>query len=368
MVAHIKLSGDWITFSGVKFQNGTRKDNSDLVKNKGNYIADPVEPLISVTGSYNRITFCSINNFDGTHGIWGELNGFSNRIDHCSFTNKMTHGNFWNVGTQKEGVYHRIDHNFFSRPKIKSNSASALRLGSGHVADHSAKIMVEHNTFETCDGEGEVISDKCSDNIHRYNKYLNCNGVLSLRQSNRTHVYGNLFIRDAAFEKIPLSKPRPFGIGVHAGGHLIENNYFQGFGTAMHFAAGQPVGYVKPGRSPNLVRHHIAAYDMIIRKNTFLVNGSAFKIESKMPEKDNRIAQPQNIRIYSNLFIAVEGNEITKGNTSGFNIAGNSINISFKNSAQENIWNDFSLNSKSQVVLPNSLLQRYGSLVGSQAE
>ena len=350
----LKISGDWITLSGIKFQDGDRKNNTVSVKRKGNHIEDPVAPLITVTGSFNRISHCSIDNFDGTHGLWGELNGFSNRIDHCSFTNKMTHGNFWNIGTQKEGAYHRIDHNSFSRPKIMSDSASSLRLGSGYVADHSAKIIIEHNVFLACDGEGEVISDKCSDNIHRYNKYLNCNGVLSLRQGKRTHIYGNSFIRDDAF-KI-TEGIRPFGIGIREGGHLIENNYFQGLGTAINFAAGQPEGYLKPGRSPELGRHHIAAYDTKIFKNNFFGERAMINIEEKMPENYNRVILPKNIQLKSNLFTTAT-QQLTRGDDAGFEFKDNYV-LKPKTSSE----------GESPPIkvqdLPFSLLQRYGSLTG----
>ena len=85
-----------------------------------------------------------------------------------------------------------------------------------------------------------------------------------------------------------------------------------------------------------------------------------------MPTNHNRIIQPQNIKVYANLFISMEGKELIKGADLGFDIVGNSLNS--QQASQKNTLNKLSFDAENQVSLPSSLLQRYGSFVGTKAE
>ncbi|MEO0875758.1 MAG: chondroitinase-B domain-containing protein, partial [Bacteroidota bacterium] len=49
-----------------------------------------------------------------------------------------------------------------------------MSLSSGYT-------IVEHNLFEDCDGDPEIVSVKSCDNIIRHNTFLASYGTLSLR-------------------------------------------------------------------------------------------------------------------------------------------------------------------------------------------
>ena len=61
-----------------------------------------------------------------------------------------------------------------------------MSLSSGYT-------IVEHNLFEDCDGDPEIVSIKSSDNIIRHNTFRGSYGTLSLRHGNRNKLESNYF-------------------------------------------------------------------------------------------------------------------------------------------------------------------------------
>mgnify|MGYP002384435643 CR=1 FL=1 len=72
-------------------------------------------------------------------------------------------------------------------------SQLGLRFGLSTLGLSVGAGIVEHNLFERCNGENELISNKSSGNIYRYNTLLDSPGAqLSLRHGNDCIVLGNI--------------------------------------------------------------------------------------------------------------------------------------------------------------------------------
>jgi len=86
--------------------------------------------------------------------------------------------------------------------------------------------VVENNLFEDCDGEGELISLKCSNNIVRYNTFVNCLGGVSVRTGANNDIYGNFFLCNPSNKN--AYQYDTAGIRTYGSNHKIYNNYFEG--------------------------------------------------------------------------------------------------------------------------------------------
>jgi poly(beta-D-mannuronate) lyase len=162
-------------------------------------------------------------------GISGN-NSHHNRIDHNLFEEKRNSGvMIYTGGSSLESgnmstQYDRIDHNHFRNfYPGKSNGYETIRLGSSTYSHSSGNTIVEHNLFERCDGESEIVSVKTSDNTIRHNTFRNSRGMLTLRNCHTCLVEGNYFLNDG-------SQGRSEGIRFYGQGHVIINNYFQNLG------------------------------------------------------------------------------------------------------------------------------------------
>ncbi len=169
----------------------------------------------------HRVTWISLS---------GENSGW-NRIDHNLIEEKRNASVM--LGTGGSGVetgnmstrHDRIDNNHFRNfYKGTGNGFETIRLGSSTYSHSSGFITVEDNLFENCDGESEIISVKCNDNILRRNTFLNCYGALTLRNCHRCTVEGNIFISQG--------KRGSTGIRLFGQDHRILNNHMQGLDGA----------------------------------------------------------------------------------------------------------------------------------------
>src|SRR3954453_9089407 len=80
--------------------------------------------------------------------------------------------------------------------------------------------LVEHNLFERCDGEIEIISSKSCENVYRYNTFLDCAGMLTLRHGNRCVVDSNFFLAH--------HKKGSDGVRIIGEDHVVAKNYIDG--------------------------------------------------------------------------------------------------------------------------------------------
>lgn len=143
-------------------------------------------------------------------GVWNDNTypfvypSHNNRIDHNIFQNKETPGHYITIDgsfddTGSSEVYYQsqndtIDHNYFRNNGPRAvNEQESIRIGWSEMSQSSGYSIVEHNLFEDCDGDPEIVSVKSCDNIIRHNTFIASYGTLSLRHGNRNRVEGNYF-------------------------------------------------------------------------------------------------------------------------------------------------------------------------------
>jgi len=256
-------------------------------------------------------------------GVWNDNTypfdypSHHNRIDHNIFQNKDTPGHYITIdgsydNTGSEEVYYQsqhdqIDYNYFKNNGPRAvNEQESIRIGWSEMSQSSGFTIVEHNLFEDCDGDPEIISVKSCDNIIRHNTIRGSYGTLSLRHGNRNLVEGNYFFGD--------DKPvgtSPAGSDLYTGGiriygtdHLIINNYMEGLnGTRWDAPITLTLGDAIDGQSSNLSKH-FRAERVTIAFNT-LVNNS-HGIEIGFDNNDNYSKDLEDITIANNLISGSE--------------------------------------------------------------
>jgi len=150
---------------------------------------------------------------------WVGLYGTHNRVDHCYLAGKTSAGTTLVVWVGDQPNYHHIDHNHFGpRPPLGQNGGETIRIGTSDVSLRDSRTVVEHNLFQECSGEAEIISVKSCANLLRYNTFVGCGGALTLRHGNRNIVEGNWFFGDG--------KKGTGGVRVIGEDHRVFNNYF----------------------------------------------------------------------------------------------------------------------------------------------
>ena len=256
-------------------------------------------------------------------GVWNdnvypfEYPSHHNRIDHNIFQNKETPGHYITIDgsfddTGSEEIYYqsqhdRIDYNYFKNNGPRAvNEQESIRIGWSEMSLSSGFTMVEHNLFEDCDGDPEIVSVKSCDNIIRHNTFNRSYGTLSLRHGNRNRVEGNYFFGDDK----PIGTS-PAGSDLYTGGiriygtdHLIINNYMEGLnGTRWDAPITLTLGDAIDGQSSSLSKH-FRAERVTIAFNT-LVNNS-HGIEIGFDNNDNYGKDLADITIANNLITGSE--------------------------------------------------------------
>ena len=256
-------------------------------------------------------------------GVWND-NTFPfdypshhNRIDHNIFQNKTTPGHYITVDGSFEdngsdeiyyqSQYDKIDYNYFKNNGPRAvNEQESIRIGWSEMSLSSGFTKVEHNLFEDCDGDPEIVSVKSCDNIIRHNTFVASYGTLSLRHGNRNRVEGNYFFGN---EK-PIGTS-PAGSTLYTGGiriygtdHLIINNYMEGLnGTRWDAPITLTLGDAIDGQSSNLSKH-FRAERVTIAYNTMVNNSHG--IEIGFDNNDNYSKDLEDITIANNLITGSE--------------------------------------------------------------
>ncbi len=230
-------------------------------------------------------------------GVWNDNTipfqypSHHNRIDYNTFQNKKTPGHYITIDGSFEdkggeeiyyqSQYDRIDHNYFKNNGPRAvNEQESIRIGWSEMSLSSGYTTVEHNLFEDCDGDPEIVSVKSCDNIIRHNTFLSSYGTLSLRHGNRNRVEGNYFFGNG--KEVGTS---PAGSALYTGGiriygtdHLIINNYMQGLnGTRWDAPITLTLGDAIDGQSSSLSKH-FRAERVTIAYNTLVDNSHGIEI------------------------------------------------------------------------------------------
>lgn len=214
--SRVQLGGGFILVEGLFFKDPTGEESIELRIDSDEVAHDC------------RVTECAVvNTLPGGEAKKSSrfisLYGHEHRIDHCRFEGKTTEGPsmvVWLSETEKGGVRHRIDHNYFGpRERLGKNGGETIRLGDSKTSMLDAKCVVEHNVFEKCNGEAECISNKSCGNLYRRNTFLEVSGTLTLRHGNRCRVEENAFLGNHA--------KGCGGIRIIGEDHLVTGNYLE---------------------------------------------------------------------------------------------------------------------------------------------
>jgi poly(beta-D-mannuronate) lyase len=222
--SRLRIAGQWLIVDGLWFKDGALDRGSviQFQKDRGN------------AAHHCRVTQTAITEYNpeskDVNYKWVSLYGTHNRVDHCYFRGQNHDGQTLVVWVGDGPNDHLIDHNYFAgRPPLGKNGGETLRIGTSHVSMNMSRTVVEHNLFEQCNGEIEIVSNKTCGNIYRYNTFRASEGMFTLRHGNACRVEGNFFLGKGT--------KRSGGVRVIGEDHLVVNNYFEGLeGTGTRSA------------------------------------------------------------------------------------------------------------------------------------
>ncbi len=177
-------------------------------------------------------TFCHwTNNIFETPGTGDYLTiaGSDHEVSFNTFQNKDSLGKFIAVRGSGKQIAERlfIHHNYFKTQKNQGgrNGAETIQFGLSGFSLSSSNSIIEHNLFEDCDGETELISIKASKVTVRFNTIRNCPAQFTLRHGNFNQVYGNYFINTP-------------GLRIFGDDHLIHSNHFENCSIGINIGNG----------------------------------------------------------------------------------------------------------------------------------
>ena len=182
-----------------------------------------------VAGGHCRVAHCAVTDYNPPDQIrkthyynWVLIAGHDHRVHNCFFRGQTHLGNTVRIAVERQPPgCHLIDHNYFAgRPRLGRNGGETILIGLSSNSMHNSRTVVEHNLFENCDGEIEIISNKSCENTYRQNTFVNCAGQLTLRHGDRCMVEGNVILGKG--------KPGSSGIRVTGEGHRVVDNYIAG--------------------------------------------------------------------------------------------------------------------------------------------
>ncbi len=208
---------------------------------------------------YTRNTFQCVGD-----GPYLSVSGHDHEVDHNEFRNKSTVGNMISVSgsgsqvAQRLWVHHNYFHDFTSPGE---NGAETLRFGLSGLSLSTGDGLVEYNLFVRCNGENELISNKSSGNVYRYNTLIDSPGAqLTLRHGNDCQAYGNYFRNTA-------------GLRIFGDRHQVFSNYFEGNSIGIDMGNGD--GEVADGAE---LTSHDRPDDCTVSFNTFVNNGTHYQM------------------------------------------------------------------------------------------
>jgi poly(beta-D-mannuronate) lyase len=312
--SRLALSGAYLVVEGLTFTNGYRTS--------GDVIA--FRDSSSSVASNCQVSNCAVIGYNppspDNDTKWVSLYGFSNRVDHCYFKGKQNSGALLVVWLSSSDAdkpnFHRIDHNYFGeRPDLGQNGGEGMRVGDSATSFNVSHTIVEHNYFERCSGEIEIISNKSCENIYRYNTFVDCEGALTLRHGNRCAVEGNFFFGHG--------KTRTGGVRIIGEGHMVFNNYFQDLAGAEGRSALSIMQGLEdtPLNGYFQVKNAIVAFNTFVNCNNSLLIGLSDTLtgtdrETTLPPVDCKIAN-NIIRSTKNKLVdqrIIPGNMLWEGN------------------------------------------------------
>ncbi|UKS28363.1 polysaccharide lyase 6 family protein [Paenibacillus sp. HWE-109] len=269
---------------------------------------------------------------NGTHRHYIRVEGVSsyNRIAYNEIGPKRGFGAVLIYDGEGHGgrtisQYDVIEYNHFHGigPRV-TNGLEAIRLGLSSLSLSPGYVTIQYNLFDGFDGEDEIISVKCSDNIIRYNTSRNSYGGFVARHGNRNSFYGNYFFGDG-------EKPGMSGFRIYGNDHKIYDNYMEGLtDQVIKLDGGSHDGGAEGSLNPTvkwisgeeeksavleelsqeertaLLRGHWRQYHVQVFNNT-LVNPGA---DANFLALGGKTYQPVGTKVYNNLIVSKAGTVI----------------------------------------------------------
>lgn len=298
----VELWGRYIVIADIWFKDGNR--NIDQWNSHG-------PGLVAIYGSYNRITGCVFDCFDQANSAYittslakdGTVPQYC-RIDHCSFTDKITFDQVINLNNTAKAIkdgtaggpamYHRIDHCFFSNPQKPGNAGGGIRIG--YYRNDIGRCLIDSNLFMRQDSEAEIITSKSQENVFYANTYLNCQGTMNFRHGDHQVAINNFYIGNDA-------RSGYGGMFVWGSRHIIACNYFQLSETLK--SRGNAALYLNPGARSS---EHAVAFDLLIANNAFVnVNGYAIHF-NPLVERRKEFCREQGLKFETPGALFLKGN------------------------------------------------------------
>lgn len=161
-----------------------------------------------------------------------------------------------------------IEYNYFHHigPRVV-NGLEAIRLGLSGISLSNGYITIQHNLFENCDGEPEIISVKSCYNTVRYNTFLNSAGQVTARHGHGNRFHNNVFIGDGVKEE--MGGFRIYGNDHHIFDNYMENLTLDGLLIDGGNYDGGPDGYPEAPTQEQL-RKHWRVYRASVVNNTIV--------------------------------------------------------------------------------------------------
>lgn len=256
-------------------------------------------------------------------GVWNDNTlpfmypSHHNTIDHNIFQNKTTPGHYITIDGSHEDdgsdeIYYQSTHDVIRLNHFRNNGPRAvneqesIRIGWSEMSPSSGFTIVEHNLFENCDGDPEIVSVKSCDNIIRHNTFKSSYGSLSLRHGNRNLVEGNFFFGNnkPVGTSATGSSLYTGGIRVYGTDHVIINNYLEGLnGTRWDAPITLTQGDAIDGQSTSYSKH-FRAERVLIAHNSLINNTHG--IELGFDNNNNYNKDIKDITIANNLITGSE--------------------------------------------------------------
>ncbi|MYI84248.1 MAG: hypothetical protein F4058_02830, partial [Rhodothermaceae bacterium] len=290
--SRLKIGGSYLKVDGLWFDQGALRSGHLIEFRRSS----------SRLTTHSRLTNCTITNYNPpsylTEYKWISIYGEHNRVDHCHFAGKSHDGAtlvVWLRDPPNDSpVWHRIDNNYFGhRPELGKNGGETIRIGTSSRSMQDAYVTVEHNLFEECDGEIEIISNKSGNNIFRHNTFLRSSGTLTLRHGNEASVYGNYFLGEG--------KSGSGGVRIIGERHKVYNNYFQDLrGTGYRSALA-----VVNGVQNSPLNRYFQVKDAVVAFNTFVDVEETFVIGAGKSSEQS--LAPDGLQVANNLVVTRNG-------------------------------------------------------------
>lgn len=203
-------------------------------------------------------------------GAYLSLLGDDAQIDHNEFAGKKSAGSMLAIGGSGSQVARRawIHHNHFRDfASVIGAGAEMLRVGLSALAESVGGTIVEHNLFARCRGENELISNRSSGNIYRYNTFVDSpSSQVTLRHGHDCRIEGNYFRNTE-------------GLRLFGDRHLVASNYFEGNYIGINLGNGSTEG---PGEAA--ASGHDRPDHCVIVFNTLVENRTHYQMSRRSPE------------------------------------------------------------------------------------